>query len=479
MGGEPRLDHPNIVLVVMDTARADAFEPFGAPAGSTPVLAQMAREGDARTVFAPACWTVPSHAGLFSGLPYREAGFGRPAVNHADYRAAGDRLAGRWLPNVLRTRGYATAGTSANMWISDWGGWDRGFDQWEQVTSGRNLHGSGLSLHQRVAWARQAVAARVDDGLSEIEQTYRRWLAGRHADRPFFWFFNLVECHSPYLPPKPFTPLGPSGRVRAGEDALRYLNFNAIWKGLCSRTDAPPAALERMRKLYQAAVTMMDAWVGRLLETLQSTELLDDTIVVVTSDHGENLGENGLLGHGFSLDNRLIRVPLISRGISAPLEGPAPSLCDVAGWLADSAGIPGHPWSVGDGRVAVAQFDAPATLDDPASAEAVRVWGLGDAALERLTTSFACAVDGRLKLIRRQGREELVDLEADPLEAAPAAIGPDLEAKWRPELAVARAALDKAEEEARPGVLGAEEDNSRSRDEVEAMESQMKLLGYL
>lgn len=463
----------------MDTARADAFEPFGAPAGSTPVLAQMAREGNGRTVFAPACWTVPSHAGLFSGLLYREAGFGRPSVSHADYRAAGDRLAERWLPNVLRSRGYATAGTSANMWISDWGGWDRGFDEWVQVTSGRDLHGSGLSVRQRLAWARQALAARVDDGLSEIEKTYRRWLESRRAGTPFFWFFNLVECHSPYLPPKPYAELGPLGRVRAGEDALKYLNFNAIWKGLCSQTDAPPAALERMRALYQAAVTMMDAWVGRLLETLESADVLDDTIVVVTSDHGENLGENGLLGHGFSLDDRLIRVPLITRGVRAPLEGPAPSLCDVPGWVADSAAIPQHPWTVGDGRVAVSQFDAPSTLDDPGSVEAVRVWGLGDEALQRLTTSFACAADGRVKLIRRLGREELVDLEADPLEVAPSVVDPAVEAKWGPEIKLARAALDRAQSNTRPGALATEEDKDRSRDEIEAMESQMKLLGYL
>lgn len=478
MGGERHVDRPNIVLVVMDTARADAFEPFGAPAGATPVLSQMTAEGCARTVIAPACWTVPSHAGLFSGLPYREAGFGWPAATHADYRAAGDRLAERWLPNVLRSEGYATAGSSANMWISDWGGWNRGFDQWVQVTSGRSLHGDGMSLRQRAAWARQAAAAQLDDGLSEMQKTYERWLARREGNRPFFWFFNLVECHSPYLPPKPYSPLGPFGRVRAGEDALKYLNFNAIWRGLCSHTDAPPGALERMRKLYQAAVTMMDAWVGRLLETLDSAGVIDETIIVVTSDHGENLGENGLLGHGFSLDNRLIRVPLISRGTTA-LEGAVASLCDVPAWLADSAELRGHPWSVGDGQVAVAQFDAPAGPEDPRSVETIRVWGLGEDAHRRLTTSFACAVSERTKVFRRPDREELVDLEADPLETAPMSIDPQLEVKWRTELSHARAALDRARERECPGVVSTQEENMRSQDELEAMESQMKLLGYL
>jgi arylsulfatase A-like enzyme len=471
-------DRPNIVLVVMDTARADAFEPFGAPAGRTPVVAQMARQGSAFTAFAPACWTVPSHAGLFSGLGFRAAGFGHPASTHADYKAAGDRLDERWLPSVLRRAGYSTAATSANMWISDWGGWDRGFDTWVQVTSGRSLHGEDLSLRGRLAWDRQAVEARLDDGQSEMERTYTRWLEERPADRPFFWFFNLVECHSPYLPPKPYSPLGPWGRFRAGEDALHYLNFNAIWKGLCSRTDAPAAALSRMRKLYQSAIGMMDAWVGRLLETLEHAGELERTIVVVTSDHGENLGENGLLGHGFSLDDRLIRVPVLVSGIAAALPGPAPGLCDIPGWLADAAGLPEHPWTVGNGRAVVAEFDAPGPPDDPRAAEAIRAWGLGDEAFRRLTTSFACATDGRLKLFRRGGVEEMVDLQADPVEVAPKVIGPAEEAEWAAELTVLRAALDDAAIEARPGTLGSEV-LPRPADEVEAMEVQMKLLGYL
>lgn len=478
MGGDVQDKYPNIVLVVMDTARVDAFEPFGAPSGSTPVVARMATEGSARAVFAPASWTVPSHAGLFSGLSYREAGFGFPAATHADYRAAGDRIAHRWLPSVLRGYGFSTAGTSANMWISDWGGWDRGFDTWVQVTSGRSLHGDDMSLRQRAAWARQALEARVDDGLSQIEQTYRRWLRDRRPDQPFFWFFNLVECHSPYLPPKPFTPLGPLGRLRAGEDALKYLNFDAIWKGLCSRTDASAAALERMRKLYSAAVTMMDAWLGRLLESLERTGILDETIIVVTSDHGENLGENGLLGHGFWLDDRLIRVPLIVRGAADGLSGPAHSLCDVVGLIAESAGLPDHPWSVSDGDIAVAAFDAPAGSDDPKVAEALQRWGLGDDALRRMTTSFTCATNGRLKLFRRGGREDVVDLESDPLEASPVAVGEEIEASWSAELKIARVALDKAEELERPGVQGLEE-TRRLADDVEAMEAQMKLLGYL
>ncbi|HLI54137.1 MAG TPA: sulfatase-like hydrolase/transferase [Acidimicrobiales bacterium] len=468
----------NIVLVVMDTARADAFEPFGAPGGSTPVVADMARRGAASVAFAPACWTVPSHAGLFSGLAYRAAGFGHPAATHDDYRAAGDRLEHRWLPCVLRRGGYATAGASANMWISDWGGWDRGFDEWVQVTSGRALHGEGVPLRGRLGWYRQALEARVDDGQSEMEGVYRRWLAGLRPGRPFFWFFNLVECHSPYLPPKPFNPLGPWGRVRAADEALRYLNFDAIWKGLCSSTDAPGSAVARMRALYRSAVTMMDSWVGRLLEALDEAGVLDDTVVVVTSDHGENLGENGLVGHGFSLDDRLLRVPAVALGTRSPLPAPAPSLCDVPGWLADAAGVEGHPWSVGDGQVAAAAFDAPAGPDDPRCAEAVRTWGLGEDALRRLSISFACATDGRMKLIWRDGSEELVDLRADPLEASPRPVSAADEERWADRLPLARRALRRAADESVPGVV-ATEVAPRDAANVEAMEAQMKLLGYL
>lgn len=471
-------EQPNIILVVMDTARADAFEPYGAPVGSSPAVAQMAGRGHAYQAFSSACWTVPAHASMFSGLSFRAAGFGEPASDHADYKAAGDRLADRWLPGVLGDHGYDTAGVSTNMWVSDWGGFDRGFEKWVQVTSSRALHGPSQSFRHRLAWAGQALRARTDDGASEVEATLGRWLADRSAGTPFFWFVNLVECHSPYLPPKPYNPLSALGRVRSGEEALRHLNFDAIWRGLCSRTEAPESALARMRELYAAAIRLMDDWVSRLHQMLDTAGILDETIVVITSDHGENLGEQGLLGHGFSLDDRLIRVPLVVSGPAAKLPQPVTSLCDIPAWLAASAGVTGHPWEMGNGKVAVAEFDSPVSPEDPRADEAIKAWRLGEEARLRLTTSFACATDGRLKLLRGNGQETLIDLGSDPLEREPIDVGAETEQRWADRLADLRAALDRAAAAEVPGVT-ATAPVAAGADELADMESQMRLLGYL
>lgn len=471
---------PNVLLVVMDTARADAFEPYGAPRGSSPTVADMAASGRAHEMFAPACWTIPSHASLFSGLLSRSAGFGAPARTHADFKAAGDRIADRWLPSVLRTQGYETHGVSANVWISKFSGFDRGFDEFNSITGARAIHIASSSTKDRLAWAVQALRARVDDGATAVEEMVRGW-AGSRSRQPFFWFVNLVECHSPYLPPKPYNQLGGFARIKAAREAQRYLNTDAIWKGLCGGTEAPRSAIARMRSLYAASIALMDDWLARVLGTLDRAGVLDETIVIVTSDHGENLGENDLIGHGFSLDNRLLKVPFVYRGPAAELPSPIASLVDVPAWLAASLGLREHPWGEvpSDRRAVVAQFDGPVERDDQRAREAIDTWGLGQEALSRLTTSFVCATDGRVKLLRRGDGDALVDLEADPLERAPVPVDHEPGSPFRAQLGPLRAALDEAAAAAVPGVLGTDDEVPASSEEQERLEAQLKLLGYL
>jgi arylsulfatase A-like enzyme len=235
-----------------------------------------------------------------------------------------------------------------------------------------------------------------------------------------------------------------------------------------------------MRRLYTASIRLMDDWLARVLIGLDRHGLLDETIVVVTSDHGENLGEGQMIGHSFSLDDRLVRVPFVVSGPAKPLPSPRASLVDVPAWLAASIGLDAHPWGEFDTNrdVAVAQFDAPGPADHPKALEAIREWGLGDEALRRLTTSFVCATNGQRKLLRRLGREELVDLDTDPMETAPVAIGRGEETRWSHELSVLRAAIDEAEAGDVPGVT-ANEPPARSDREIADLEARMKLLGYL
>src|SRR5207244_1813506 len=135
--------------------------------------------------------------------------------------------------------------------------------------------------------------------------------------------------HSPYLPPKPFSPFGPLGRIKAARDASRHCNLDAIWRVACGGWDIEDDALLRMRAMYDASIRQLDAWLERVIERLDEHDALDDTIVIITSDHGENLGEGRRFGHAFSLDNRLLHVPLVSAGPVALDFDAVVSLADV------------------------------------------------------------------------------------------------------------------------------------------------------
>ncbi len=476
---------PNVLCVVLDTARADALEPYGAPPGSTPVLAQLASEGKAApSAYAAASWTLPSHAAMFTGLLPRATGIGLTEASPADAHSRMEALSDRVLPAGLRRAGYRTGGVTTNLWVSERTGFSVGFDDFVEINTGRQGKIREPSLRARARWGREILRAEVDDGAAESERVLRRWIDCLEPDQPFFWFVNLIECHSPYLPPRPYNDLSPAGRLRAGFEARRHLTLEAIWKACVTDFDIPDAALERMRHLYGASIRYMDDWLGRVLDALERRGALDDTIVMVTSDHGENFGEGGLIAHSFSLDDRLIHVPLIVNGPCETVDlDRITSLTELPRLAAELAGIEGHPWN-GDlpEGVALSQLDPPVLASDPRAADTAREWELDDAAFERLTTPFVSATDGRRKLIRREGRDLLHDLETDPLELNPRDLlrdpppGPDAEAVDHLRRALDHPAMAATGLE--PAATGAVPVTAAT-DETEDLEERMRLLGYL
>lgn len=467
---------PNVLWLVLDTARRDAFEPYGAASGSTPLVADLARRGRAvEGVHAAACWTVPSHAAMFTGQLPRAAGLcrapeGRPHGCRPVLEAQRDRL----LPEVMRRAGYATGGVTTNLWITEQSGFATGFDEWRSVETHRQDVLGFTGLRARLGWARQALAARVDDGAAEAGRILGEWIAAG-GEKPFFWFANLIECHSPYLPPKPYNDLSALERVRAAEDARRHLTLGEIWRACVGGFDVPEPALDRMRHLYARAIRSMDDWLEQVLSRLDDAGMLDETLVIVTSDHGENFGEGGLMGHALSLDERLLGVPFVAAGPGSDAFDGMASLAELPARIATAVGLESHPWDPAElpQGVAVAQFDGLVAHDDPRARTAVDEWGLGEEAVARLTTSLTIATDGKLKLQRRGDIEELFDLEADPLE---------LEARSpagaNGAVAALRAALDHpgATTVRAPEQVAAEADGDEEMDKLEA---QMRLLGYL
>ena len=195
--------------------------------------------------------------------------------------------------------------------------------------------------------------------------------------------------------------------MRAALEAQRHLNFESICLFAAGRWEIPPEALARMRHLYGRAAAYMDSWLAGVLEALDDRGILDETLVIVTSDHGESFGEAGLIAHGFSLDQRLIHVPLVLAGPgSIEREGPF-SLAELPRLIADAAGLEHHPWlerELPEG-VAVAQYDPISRPDHPLLREFVRRWQLDEDAVTRLTAGYTAATDGRHKLVVRDGAE--------------------------------------------------------------------------
>ena len=290
---------PNVLLIVIDTVRADHLSAYGYPRPTSPTLAQLAAEGTLyEQAIAAAPWTLPSHASLFTGLPVRDHG---TDGNHWTLEARFDTLAEK----LLRA-GYRTAGFSNNVWTNDVSGLKQGFEVFEELWHGQPSRGANIA-HDDPA---------LDMGAAKTNERILAFVDGLDERRPFFAFVNYFEPHMPYRPTRPFdddflpadAPAGEVTRLRSFFSPREY----AYIMGLpTARIDEPALAI--LTSLYDGEIAYVDAMLGKLFTALRERRLLDDTIVVVTSDHGEHLGEHHLLEHKFSIYEPLLRVPLILR----------------------------------------------------------------------------------------------------------------------------------------------------------------------
>ena len=465
----------NLILLVFDTARADAFEPWGAPPGATPVAAQLARTGTALPhVVAPSNWTLPSHASMFTGMLPGALGLtsgiktgSKVGVNS---RALLEERSDRVLAEFLRRRGYATGGISANPWIHAVNGFATGFDLFHSI-QGVQRKPPGRALRTKLEWALDAWRARADDGATTAGNILRKWMDERRADAPFFWFVNLMECHGPYLPPRPFNDLSGPDRIRASLDAARFQTPEGSYRATIGELRMPRGMLRRTRHLYARAIFQMDTWLGAIVEELDRRGMLEETLVVLASDHGENLGENGQIGHVLSMSERLLRVPLVfSSPVEAPHHGPV-SMAELPSMIAAALGIEDHPW-IDDVRphgACVSQVAGQIML--PEKEALARAWGIPDEAIRRMASSSTSATDGRFKVIRDQAGERLYDLASDPAESDP------LDLVTQPAAGKLRAAIDEVESyaPAEPAL----ENTATNDDEAAELEERLRQLGYI
>lgn len=333
---------PNILLIVLDTVRGWNLSLLGYSRPTTPRLAEWARRGVVfERALAPAPWTTLSHAVMFTG---RHPG---------ELSVKWDRpLDGAFptLADVLKGAGYSTAGFVANYTQAGTPtGLARGFIRYEdypirllsmlrRTALLRRL--AGVDRVGQIVGRRRIIDARPGENVT---RAVLDWLppsadGGGSGGRPWFAFLNYFEAHAPYLPPQPFDTMY---YRRPDPTAERF------WSRLVRSYGEPPVPVAIMGEsldAYDGAIAYLDGQVDLLLRTLAERGQLRNTIVVVTSDHGELFGEHGVISHGNNLYLPVLYVPLF---VLAPGRAPEgvrvralAGLRDLPATLLELAGLP-------------------------------------------------------------------------------------------------------------------------------------------
>ncbi|HXG32777.1 MAG TPA: sulfatase-like hydrolase/transferase [Bryobacteraceae bacterium] len=408
---------PNVVIVVWDTVRADHLSVYGYTRDTTPFLREFAGQATLyQRAWSTGAMTLTSHASMFTGL-YGFTHGARPAdpAEHpkGDYGAP---LADRHstLAEVLSGAGYATAAVVANhAYLSEAYNLHQGFAYYEVPTPFWAKH-RPFFLRQplRTTLVRSFApweAFRESSPAGEINQTALD-LLGRfaRARRPFFLFLNYLDAHDLILPPSPFDTLFPAS-TSLGMDAA------ALWSDVVGlRRPLTPAERADLIAYYDAAIAYLDSALRDLVKRLRELGLYDDTMIIVTSDHGQAFGSRGHLFHIMSVYNNQTRIPLLikypGQRQGAAVEQPA-SLVDIFPTVLDTAGLP-LPAPVEGLSLRRPEAAAPRTL----LAESYP-----NAFLVQLHPRFRrverAAIRWPYKLIAdTRGKRELYDLESDPAE---------------------------------------------------------------
>jgi arylsulfatase A-like enzyme len=346
-GGVGPRSGQNLLVVTIDTLRADRLGAYGYPRARTPHLDRFAAEG---VVFEDATaqvpLTLPSHASLFTGLLPPAHG----VRDNTYFRLDGSAST---LAEILKARGYETAAFVSAFVLESSFGLDQGFDLYEDEVA-----------------EKAESAGRVAERRGElVSQAFASWIEKRSPEKPFFAWLHFFDPHLPYAPPAPY----PSG--------------------------------------YDGEIEYVDAQVGRVLETLAAKGISKSTLVIVTSDHGESLGEHGEKSHGFFVYESTLRVPLMVRGPMVFPEGeriaaPARTI-DILPTVLEALAVPA-PEGI-QGRSLLPLVRGEATAEPPAYAECYA---------PELNFRWAPLValrEGGYKYIEAP-RPELFDLRADPAE---------------------------------------------------------------
>lgn len=308
--------HPNLLIVSLDTLRADALGSYGGAGDLTPNLDRLAGEGVRfEHAITSSSWTLPAMASLFTGLNVRRHGAGW-VTNPRDPLGRAPLAPELWtLTRALRQRGYETAAIITNPYLALRYGFGRGFDTYENLSIRSEIVVAfqDTALVRLMTWAWPGMVP--GDRAGVVTARAVAWLRHRPAERPFFLWLHYIDPHAPYSPGNETRINSFRGDSLLGEAGARGLQGGVPDIARLRSGEVRPDAEQKreLRQRYDGEVAELDASLGVLLAALDSLGLTSSTLVVVVADHGEEFWEHGGVEHGRTVYDEVVRIPLLLR----------------------------------------------------------------------------------------------------------------------------------------------------------------------
>ncbi len=301
---------PDVLLISLDTVRADALT-FLDPRVA-PHLSRLAERGTIFTqAIAGSSWTLPSHVSMFTGMP--------PALHGVQDDGLRIDPEVPTLPEMLQQAGWSTAGFWTGWYLAADFGFGRGFDTYANaMTDGLEryeemeaaVRGGDLEAARQAFFTRHS-SSHADVTSPKVVELVGRTLGSLDRTAPLFLFCHLFDPHYDFIPPPPYDTRFDSG-YRGKIDGRDFMQNRRIWdEHKNPKRRINDRDLAHVQALYRGEIAWTDAAVGRVLDRLERDGRLDDTLIIVTSDHGEEFFEHGQRGHRRGVFDEVLRVPLL------------------------------------------------------------------------------------------------------------------------------------------------------------------------
>jgi len=294
--GQPKM--PNVILIVLDTVRADHLSLYGYERQTTPFLESLGKNSVVfDRAYSTAPNTIPSHAGIFTGL--------YSSQNNCHFENT--KLDSRFpvIADYLNKLGYFTYGMTNNGSLNHFNGFSRGFDLYEIFYNKGNFTGDTIWF-----WAVARLFPEVQraSGARVTEYKVKEFLKSvKNSSSPFFLFINYMEAHQPYPTTTEAFRFFDDPELAASELSRKSLDWDYFMciSGISDMTRSSAI------KWYDGSIYYLDTKLSKIYEQLKNQDMLDNTIIIVTSDHGEGFGEHGIFGHMIGLYENNLHVPLL------------------------------------------------------------------------------------------------------------------------------------------------------------------------